>query len=404
MLWPSADHFDRKESEQQDVIVVGAGITGILIAQGLKKANIGFSIWEAKRSLDITRSGDWAVGLHWALPMLEEVLPRDLFARLQEAGTDPFQPTPDSSFVPILNSETGELLTKTKLPKTYRLSCKKLRALCSEGLNVQYGKRLKEVCISEDKRLVTVKFFDGSMVTGTALIGADGARSAIRNFLLGHEKAALSITPYIASRVQVQYAKAEQAIAVRQLHAFHAMGIHRKVLDVADPARPNSWTFQLTSSRVESASHDVSGLADNNDQLAALKAMAENFADPFRSAYRWISEDTVVRTEKVSYWEPIRWNNRKGLVTLAGDAAHPMTIHRGQGLNHAIADASSYVAALRGVKEEGVDLEDATDGYDVEVTARGGEEVKISMMNTDLVHHWDKLMQSDLMHKKGTKK
>ena len=102
-----------------------------------RKANIGFSIWEAKRSLDITRSGDWAVGLHWALPMLEEVLPRDLFARLQEAGTDPFQPTPDSSFVPILNSETGELLTKTKLPKTYRLSCKKLRALCSEGLNVQ---------------------------------------------------------------------------------------------------------------------------------------------------------------------------------------------------------------------------------------------------------------------------
>ena len=100
------------------------------------------------------------------------------------------------------------------------------------------------------------------------------------------------------------------------------------VLDVADPARPNSWTFQLTSSRVESASHDVSGLADNNDQLAALKAMAENFADPFRSAYRWISEDTVVRTEKVSYWEPIRWNNRKGLVTLAGDAAHPMTIRK----------------------------------------------------------------------------
>ena len=80
------------------------------------------------------------------------------------------------------------------------------------------------------------------------------------------------------------------------------------------------------------------------------------------------------------------------------------SLDRGQGLNHAIADASSYVAALRGVKEEGVDLEDATDGYDVEVTARGGEEVKISMMNTDLVHHWDKLMQSDLMHKKGTKK
>lgn len=44
-------------------------------------------------------------------------------------------------------------------------------------------------------------------------------------------------------------------------------------------------------------------------------------------------------------------------------------------------------------------LKDAVGGYETEMIARGGEEVRLSKMNTEMVHQWDKLMQSPLFQK-----
>lgn len=55
----------------------------------------------------------------------------------------------------------------------------------------KYGKRLSSVDCSNDISSVTARFEDGSAVTGSLLIGADGANSKVREFLFGPEKAAL---------------------------------------------------------------------------------------------------------------------------------------------------------------------------------------------------------------------
>lgn len=39
------------------------------------------------------------------------------------------------------------------------------------------------------------------------------------------------------------------------------------------------------------------------------------------------------------------------------------------------------------------------DEYETEMIARGGEEVRLSKTNTEMVHQWDKLMQSPLFQK-----
>ncbi len=62
--------------------------------------------------------------------------------------------------------------------------------------------------------------------------------------------------------------------------------------------------------------------------LSELKAKTGRFADPFRSANEWIPDGTPVRMNRVTYWEPIPWDSRGGRVTLAGDAAHPMTFRK----------------------------------------------------------------------------
>jgi hypothetical protein len=67
--------------------------------------------------------------------------------------------------------------------------------------------------------------------------------------------------------------------------------------------------------------HDVISLAN-------LKAKAATFAEPFRSTNLWIPEGTPIHENKLSYWNPIPWDDRNGRIALAGDAAHLMIFRK----------------------------------------------------------------------------
>ena len=92
------------------------------------------------------------------------------------------------------------------------------------------------------------------------------------------------------------------------------------VQDVPDPDDPATWSFQL-----QTTSHKDT---EDTTSLANLKKKAATFAEPFRSANLWIPEGTVVHENKLSYWVPVPWDDRNGRITLAGDAAHPMTFRK----------------------------------------------------------------------------
>lgn len=75
-----------------------------------------------------------------------------------------------------------------------------------------------------------------------------------------------------------------------------------------------------------------------------------------------------------------------------------MNTDRGQGLNHAVADAARYVGALQAVNTGASSLSEAISSYDKDIIARGGEEVRVSKINTEMVHQWENLMKSPLMN------
>jgi len=105
----------------------------------------------------------------------------------------------------------------------------------------------------------------------------------------------------------------------------------------------------------------------------------------------------MVFCDELVCWEPVPFDSHQGRATLAGDAAHPMTPQRGQGLNHAICDLGNLVRELCEVRDGAKGLEEAIESYGAEMVDRGSEEVKAALLNTQMVHDWNRLMESPLM-------
>jgi hypothetical protein len=81
------------------------------------------------------------MAIHWSLPQLEAPLPSELRARLKEAQNDPFWDAPEEDFFKLCDGLDGTVLKALPIPKTIRVSRRKMRALCSEGIDVQVRNR-----------------------------------------------------------------------------------------------------------------------------------------------------------------------------------------------------------------------------------------------------------------------
>jgi len=158
--------------------------------------------------------------------MLESVLPKDLFDRISEAANDPYFVPPDPGVLPTWNGATGEHIKDVPLLRMYRVSRRRFRKHCTEGIDIIYGKKIKGVEYSEDGKSVTALFEDGSSATGTTLIGADGASSLVRRSIFGEEAGKLVHVPYCGVNTHVCYGDADKALFVRSKHPIMTHAIH----------------------------------------------------------------------------------------------------------------------------------------------------------------------------------
>jgi hypothetical protein len=102
-----------------------------------QQAGVQFSVFESEPSNAHYRPREWSMGIHWSLPQLESLLPPDLKGRLKEAQNDPFLDAPDQDVMKVYNGLDGSLLKALPLPRTIRVSRRKLRTLCSQGIDVK---------------------------------------------------------------------------------------------------------------------------------------------------------------------------------------------------------------------------------------------------------------------------
>lgn len=362
---------------------------------------------EKHASLD-ARARDWNMGLHWGARALRSLISEDMWARIQFAQVDPTQPTANEDVLNFLNAQSGETMTVIPVQNFYRLRRRKLRGLLAEGLDIRYGKNLRAIHYSRDGRHATASFEDGSSISANLIVGTDGARSTLRQLVLGPKSGVLRRLPYSATFVQARFA-AEQARFLRKFHPLYIAGINPAGLfsflgmhDAPDPDNPESWTFFFYISWPSSLKEqDETVNWTNGQRLQQVKGFARSFADPFRSAFDWLEDDHPVWYMGLTEFDPgteeHRWDSHGGRVTVAGDAAHAMTYQRGQGLNHSITDAASLTDAVRDFVSGKASQESAIASYEEEMVDRAGGEVRLSTLNTEMLHNWKKVLQSPVL-------
>ncbi|GAB1317682.1 hypothetical protein MFIFM68171_07892 [Madurella fahalii] len=137
------------------------------------------------------------------------------------------------------------------------------------------------------------------------------------------------------------------------------------------PDHPESWIFHMAMAWLG----EVDNSLGYKERLVLIKERAAGLGEPARSAF---------------------------MISLIGDAAHPMSPYRGQGLNNCINDvwhlSRELKAALAGDSAQ-LTLAEAMNNYEKEMIPRGAEEVRCSVENGLMLHDWKKIQASPVFQR-----
>lgn len=157
---------------------------GLTLAQGCRRAGIPFQIFES-HDASSEKSQGWGLTLHWSLNSLEGTIGPELTTLLPEVhpiqirakdlltpyqtNVNPGVESRKGCFL-FLNAATCEVRYHVYPTRRFlRGGRQKLRKVPTTGLDIQYGKHLKSVEITDSG--VVAKFKDGSTAKGELLIG-----------------------------------------------------------------------------------------------------------------------------------------------------------------------------------------------------------------------------------------
>lgn len=182
--------------------------------------------------------------------------------------------------------------------------------------------------LTQDGEKVLARFTNGRVIASDALIGCDGGASKVRADVFGDE--AVNYTGQVAFRALLPMANVPGEIAHRPFAMFvgvnrlllHYPLRHRSIMNVIGVSREPRW----------------------QDEGWRIRATVEEFAGLYGDLY----PDALELIRRISPGSLFKWGLRdreplqqytKGLVTMLGDAAHPMSPFLGQGACMAIEDA-----------------------------------------------------------------
>jgi len=354
------------------VLIIGGGIGGLTLAQGLKRAGISASVYERDRTLTDRLQGYRVHISPTGALALHECLPPHLFEVFDRTCGAPNTAVRFfTENMRLLLAFDGDFVLSTDPVARHRSASRiTLRqVLLAELDNVHFGKTFQRY--EEHGGRITAYFEDGTSAEGDVLVAADGGGSRVRRQFLPDAQRVDTGVVGIAGKIFLDTARDK---------------IARPLLDGNEPALAGSGNlYENTRSYLMwalSARRQKFGLTDvEQADNAALAAAATDSMAGWSHAFRdlvGLADPTTISCLPIRTSVPVApW--RTGRITLLGDAIHSMTPYRGIGANVAIKDAArlkrALVAAYRGER----DLVEAIGDYEAGMLDYGFRAVRNSL-------------------------
>ena len=337
------------------VAIVGAGLGGLCLAHGLRRAGIEVVVLERHAS-PAARPASYGIHLNAdGLHALHACLPEENWTRLVETTV----PAPDivrfhdqQLHVLATRDHTSAAINLDQVTRRRAANRDDLRDALLIGLNranhgpddvIRWGASFERYEI--DGEQVLVRCADGTEITADVLVGADGANSPVRGQRLPDlHRQDLGILN-ISGRVELTPERAEQ------LPPSLVDGAVNNVV----PNRPG-WmfvsTWESTGERyvVWAWAADRGTYPDDVESLAGkdLRGLVAERIAGWAPALRRLVEDTepgAMAAITLRTMPPVP-EFAPGRVTLLGDAIHNMTPMAGIGANTALRDADALSVCL----------------------------------------------------------
>ncbi|KAG8160653.1 hypothetical protein KVR01_008917 [Diaporthe batatas] len=406
-----------EDLNDQPVLIVGAGISGLCLAQALNKARIPFRVFERDAALDSRPQGYRLKLQADASKALAEILPEDIYQEFQTSCA--ILSVGETNFSPFSGNIThsrsgGGLSGSLGLSPTYTVDRATFRRTLTKGISdrVTFNKDLDKFTVDEHSNRVSVKFKDGEVVHGRFIVGADGLHSAVRRqYLPSHSfKDTGAICVYGKTQMTPDLLKSfpEKGLRWMTVVSDSAPMLQSCIIGetpvtlLLEPIRFSQSSRQAHGQRLpedyvywaligpekrfplggqgqnglggvhaspKSTLIQRQGATGHSCQASSLALQVTTEWHPsLRSVLELqdTSQATLIRVAsqvaEVPVWEPSAW------VTLLGDAIHPMSPCGGVGANTAICDAASLAKVL--VAWNGSPVENSVGAFESDMRRR----------------------------------
>ncbi|RYC56587.1 hypothetical protein CHU98_g9621 [Xylaria longipes] len=342
-------------ARQPPVLIIGAGVAGLTLAQGLRLRSVAFRLFERHPRSHASQGHRFRISKD-GQSALESILSPQLRSLLRDTAAERHRFEP--RYVDASKLDYPEPTPVD--PETMPLDRAWIRQLLSLNLDdaIEYEKDFESYEIIDGR--VHVKFTDGSTVCGQILVGADGVKSRVRR-QLQPDRTLLDLERWIMWGRTPLTARLKESLPPDLLTWCMYLDHEANVQAVVEPM---VWSRSVLLPKTPEERGQYLQKASETWH-PDLKLLFDSAAPELSACVPVISSKPHIE---------IRSAGQTGHVTLVGDAAHSMSPMGGSGADTAIRNAADLA---RTIAEEGV-TRDTLAEFESRMEARAKEKVEHS--------------------------